>query len=671
MEHTGSTGSELSVLGRTELRIDGRPIDLGTPRQRSIIAALALSAGRPVGFDVLVERVWGATPPATAVGTLQRYVASLRHAIEPDRTTAAPTVLTTVGAAYALHTTVGRRDVALLEDGTAEARRLLACVPDPLRPVAPADRVPAVTAAVALLDGVLDLWRGEPYADLGEHDGQVVAERARLHDLRAGASELRLIALLALGRHRETLGDLETMTSLHPLHERWWALRAVALLRSGRQADALAALSTLRELLGDELGVDPSPPLQALYTDILHQAPSLAWPTGPAPGVSSVAHRAPGPVPATAPPRPRWPLVGRDHEAGALARLVTAAGRGGPGTALITGEAGIGKTRLVQESMLAAHAAAAAVVVGRCTEHAPPLWPFWSVLEGLGAGARELEPLRRRPDDFATWRTVAGALRAATTAGPVLVVIEDVHLADGPTLRLLQHLVEDQDLPGLSVVLTRRTKDGDDHRLTRLAAAVARSSGLRLDLTPLAPPEARALALVVDPALPDPDGVGRRSGGNPFFVVELARTGGRIGGGLADVVRTRLTALEPPAQAALQLAAAIDGQVEPDLLAAFLDTTTEDAELALEPALRAGLVHDRVAGRACYDFEHDVVREVLRSGLPASALTRCRETAARLRRRAASTPDVAVVPDDVGRRPGPWSAVMGRGGHPAPDARAS
>lgn len=321
MEHTDPTSIEISVLGRMEVRLDGRSVDLGTPRQRSIMAALALSKGRPVDFGVIVERVWGASPPTTAVATLQRYVASLRQALSLNAPTGMPSPLVTTGAAYALSAPRGSRDVGRLEDGVAEARRLLAPIPDALRPVAPRGHSRQVASAVDLLDGVLGLWRGEPYADLGEHDSTVVAERARLDDLHAEANELRLIARMALGRHVETLGDLMTMTSRHPLHERWWALRAVALFRSGRQAEALEALGTVRELLADELGVDPSPPLQALYGDILSQAPSLTMSAEAPAGTAVTAPRRVSPRRSAAVRAP-WRLVGRDAAAAVSADLV-------------------------------------------------------------------------------------------------------------------------------------------------------------------------------------------------------------------------------------------------------------------------------------------------------------------------------------------------------------
>lgn len=637
MEHSDAAIAEVSVLGPIQVRMGSRPVDLGTPRQRSIMAALALSRGRPVEFDVIVDRVWGEAAPATAVATLQRYVASLRQALASGRDPQGPSLLVTAGAAYAL-STGDDLDVDRFADGVAEARRLLQDIPDPLRPVVPHGQVERVARAVRQLDEVLLLWRGEPYADLGELGTAVVAERARLHDLHTEAEELRLIALLALGRHVETLGDLLSRTSLQPLHERWWALRAVALVRSGRQAEALEALADVRQTLAEELGVDPSPPLQALYDDILRQAPSLMW--RGARGVEEQESRPrPRPRASRTPAGPLWPLMARDAEAAALAVLLAETGNGAFRSALVTGETGIGKTRLVEEIVQRAQASEVAVAVARCTEHAPALWPFRSAFAALGPDPGvpdDLEALRTRLGDFATWRAVADALCAAAADVPLLLVVEDVQNAHPDTLRLLEHLVADRGLPGVALVLTRRTHEGDDIRHSKLAAAVARSAGLRIDLEPLGPIDARALALAVEPHLPDAADVARRSGGNPFFVTELARARGRVGGGLADVVRTRVASLGDAPATVLGLASTVDGCFDVELLATLLQATAEQAEAALTTVLQAGLLRrgDRASD---YVFVHDVVREVLRSDLPVLTVSRCRALEAGLSRRRAGT----------------------------------
>src|SRR5690606_28517477 len=115
------------------------------------------------------------------------------------------------------------------------------------------------------------------YAELGDGSA-VLAPRARLEDLWRMAVELRAVSQLALGRHDVVRGELDAMSAAHPLHERWWALRAVALARESRQAEALAVLDRLRDNLVDELGVDPSPPVQELRLAILRQEESVTDP---------------------------------------------------------------------------------------------------------------------------------------------------------------------------------------------------------------------------------------------------------------------------------------------------------------------------------------------------------------------------------------------------------
>ncbi|MDO9454664.1 BTAD domain-containing putative transcriptional regulator, partial [Nocardioides sp.] len=268
---------QLDVLGPVRVCRDGREVDLGTPRQRAIVAALALSEGRVLAVDALVGRVWGDRAPATVLGTLQSYVGHLRRALEPDRAPReAATVLVTEHDGYALRIPRAGRDDARLADATGRARDLLRAVPDQLRPRATADVVPLCHEALGLLDGALESWRGTPYADLADDPG-AVAERTRLGDLRTAALELSVVARLAIGRHDEVVPELEAMTRTHPLHERWWTLYAVALSRTGRQADALAALQRLRSVLDDELGVEPSLPVRELQTAILRQDASVSW----------------------------------------------------------------------------------------------------------------------------------------------------------------------------------------------------------------------------------------------------------------------------------------------------------------------------------------------------------------------------------------------------------
>ncbi|GAA5141268.1 hypothetical protein GCM10023340_02690 [Nocardioides marinquilinus] len=624
---------ELDVLGPVRVRRDGLDVDLGTPRQRAIVAALALGEGRVVPVDTVVDRVWGTDPPATVTGTLQSYVGGLRRALEPGRRPReAASVLVTEHGGYALRVPLAGRDDVALAEATARARELLRVVPDPLRPTVDATGAGACREALDLLDAALDRWRGTPYADLADDDA-VTAERSRLADLRTAADELGVVARLALGDHAAVVPRLEAMTRAHPLHERWWALHAVALVRAGRQADALAALQRLRSVLDDELGVEPSAAVRDLQTAILRQDPDVTGgpPTTAPAAVAPSAPVAGAPGPPTrfrvSPPLPQYALAGREPELARLRLVLDAAASGRSGAAWVTGEAGIGKSRLVHELALEAFARGFTVVTGDCGHTgAPELWPWRQVVTSLEQQRGPLpEPVTGLfevglADEFATWEGLASALRTAARRDPLLVVLEDVHDADAPTLRLLQHLVATAAGERLLVVVTRRAGAGDDAVLVPLAAALARRDGVRVDLGGLDEPAASSLVAQATGVPPDSAHVAalrERTAGNPFFLVELARAGD-AGGSLADVVGSRLADLPPPARAVLEAAAIIDVRWDEDLVAFMLDLEPADVAAQVTPAVAAGLVvEDDPAGRV-FRFTHAVVRDVVRDGLPAT-----------------------------------------------------
>ena len=135
----------------------------------------------------------------------------------------------------------------------------------------------APAEAARVLDDALRLWRGPAYA---EYAGEpwADAEVARLSELRAVARERLLEARLQLGDAALLVGELEALVAEDPLREERWRLLVLALYRAQRQADALAALRRARELLAEELGVDPGPALRALEADVLAQSPTLDAP---------------------------------------------------------------------------------------------------------------------------------------------------------------------------------------------------------------------------------------------------------------------------------------------------------------------------------------------------------------------------------------------------------
>jgi DNA-binding SARP family transcriptional activator/serine/threonine protein kinase/WD40 repeat protein len=242
---------ELRVLGPVEVVARGDLVPLGGPKQRTVLAVLVQAVGRRVGVDALIAAVYGDTPPDGARRTVQTYVSNLRHVLGE--------VIRGTGGGYVLEVAPSTIDADRFEAAYRAAVDELAREPD--------------RAADRLRDA-LSSWRGHPYADVDAH-GALDAEIARLQELRLLALERRLEADLALGRHRDLLGELEALTAEHPLRESLRGHQLVALYRSGRQGDALAAMERTRRVLAEELGVDPSPQLRLLERQILVQDPVL------------------------------------------------------------------------------------------------------------------------------------------------------------------------------------------------------------------------------------------------------------------------------------------------------------------------------------------------------------------------------------------------------------
>lgn len=615
---------QLDVLGPVRLRRDDVAVDLGTPRQRAIVAALALEHGRPLSADTLITRVWGDDPPATVTATLQSYIGQLRRALEPDRRPRqSATVLVTEAGGYALRVAPLARDDTALLSAVDRARPLLTVVPDPLRPAAPPAARNQVAQALEVLDAAVSRWRGIPYGELGD-DPDAATERVRLAEHRTAAVELAVVARLALGRHREVAATLEELTRTQPLHERWWALWAVALTRSGRQADALAALQRLRSVLDDELGIEPGAPVRELQTAILRQDPTVGWLERPADGrpaarrfaATESAAEPPAPVPSAVAPA-AWPLAGRTAE---LTRLLAALDRargGRPVAVWVTGEAGIGKTRLVTELIGHARRRGFGVAAADCSRPAAAaLWPWREILAAAGAAWPEAEP-----EPAATVHAVIRALSDAARRQPVLVLLEDVHEADRASLDLLRHLVGSLTDEPLLVVATRRSGTGDDETLTGVAAAIARRDGVRVDLTGLSPAEAQGLIAAAtgsDWPLHRVAELTARCGGNPYFLVETARTGGAVTGSLTDVVAVRLAALPPATRTALAVIAVIGGAADPTVAALTLGVDRVRLAADLAPAVAAGMLVDPGTD-GHVRFAHGVVAEVVLTELGAAA----------------------------------------------------
>lgn len=238
-------------------------MELGGRKQRAVLSALLVRAGRVVSQNQLIEDLWPDDPPARAAATVQVFVSNLRRALEPDRPRGTPaTVLVTAAPGYVLRAGPGAIDahefVRLADDGRT------ALADDD------AER------AAELLARASALWRGPALADVADAPF-AQGEAARLDELRLRSVEDRVDAELALGRHTGVVAELEQHVAGHPLRERARAQLVLALYRSDRQADALAVYATGRRILRDELGLEPGTPLQALHRAVLAHDPGLAW----------------------------------------------------------------------------------------------------------------------------------------------------------------------------------------------------------------------------------------------------------------------------------------------------------------------------------------------------------------------------------------------------------
>lgn len=288
---------EFCLLGPLLVRCDGQAVPVPRGKQRVVLAALLLNAGRTVPADELAETLWGPAPPPSAPATLRNYIKRLRHSLGEagrDRISTQP-------PGYLIRVQDGELDLdrfaALLDGARAAARDA------------------AWDSAAARARAALSLWRGQPLADV---DSETLAAReaGRLAEMRLQALETRIDADLHLGRHGEVIGELGQLAATHPLREHLHAQLMLALYRDGRQAEALAAYRTARQILIDELGTEPGNELHELHQQLLTAAPALAVPAAP-PGAAGNVPTVPRQLPAGA-----GPFTGRPDDLAALTGLL-------------------------------------------------------------------------------------------------------------------------------------------------------------------------------------------------------------------------------------------------------------------------------------------------------------------------------------------------------------
>ncbi|MEU9035980.1 BTAD domain-containing putative transcriptional regulator [Streptomyces sp. NPDC048352] len=681
----------IRVLGSLTAERDGEAVPLGGHRQRSVLALLVSARGRVVSVDRMIEELWQGAAPARAVASLQAYVSNLRRLLEPGRAPRAPArLLVSAPPGYALRLPGDAVDAWRFEGLLGEARERLAAEPGTAR---------------GLLREALALWRGQAYADTADEPWSH-PEIMRLGELRLAARELAVAAALRAPDLAAAVSEAALLTGEEPLREEAWRLHALALWAAGRQADALTTLRRARAALAEEAGLDPGPALVALERAVLAQDDTPLREATAAAGTGTPAARTPvapadGPVPAgeeagvrgeggprtgpaaagsllTGPPNTGGPrtsgpdvggprigtldagtpgtgapdvggpgdgglFVGREAELGQLTRAAHRARAAGPAVALVTGEAGLGKSALLHRLGEGLRAEGWLVAVGRTTdaEGAPPAWAWVEALRTVEAAAPPdpgtaavLAPLLAegvRPDGEdaaagrfrlhrAVWQWLAGAARGR----PVAVVLDDLHWADSETLSLLSGVTE--LAPGTPLLLVAAYRpDEVEGRLGDTLAGLARRSPARVVLRGL--PEEAVAEVVRALGGPDVDpetvaALAERTGGNPFYVRESARLLGGEGTlvalsevpeGVRDVLRRRFGRLPEAVVAVLRLAALAGRESSVEVLVESADADEDAVLAALEAGLLAGLLVEPGPGRV--RFAHALVRDTLLADL--------------------------------------------------------
>jgi DNA-binding SARP family transcriptional activator len=622
-------GVEIRVLGPLEVVEDGRILRPGSRKQVALLALLVLRGNRGASRDLLIEELWHGKPPAAAETTLRSYVSRLRSIVGADR-------LQTRRPGYALVLDPEELDAHRFEQLLGAGRETLASG--------------QATGAVTQFREALALWRGDALHDVRD-EPFAQAEIARLNELRLQALEERIEADLALGRHEAVVPELEKLVGEHSLRERLCRQLMVALYRSGRQAEALATYANARHTLSDELGLEPGHELRALERAILRQDASLEL----LPVADEDSERT---------ELARGTFVGRQREFEELLNGFADVQNGHGRLFLLVGEPGIGKSRLAEELTHHAQARGADILVGRCWEAggAPAYWPWVQALRTcirlrdpselrteLGRGAPELahllpelrelfptlpEPVA--PDSegarFRLFQAVAAFLREASRLRPIVLIVDDLHAADAPSLLLLQFVA--RELADARLLLLGAYRDVDPTVGARLGAAlselVREPVTTRITLSGLAEDDIAAYIEVAAGSTPQTDIVGAihaETEGNPLFMGEVVRLlvaeGAldmashtlRVPDTVRGVIDQRLRRLSDDGRELLVLASVLGREFGIQELARLADVSPAETLAILDETMVERIVGEVPGASDRLRFAHVLIRDTIYDGL--------------------------------------------------------
>ncbi|MEV0315423.1 ATP-binding protein [Nonomuraea fuscirosea] len=652
----GAGSLRLQVLGPLRLWRDGAELDAGPRQQAQLLALLLARVGHPVSTRELIDLIWADDAPVSALNLIQKYVGALRRVLEPGvAARAAGTYLLRRGNAYVFSAGPGTLDLVTFRElldtaGTALARQ-------------------EHDVALDHYVRAIGLWRG-PAGDGLSFGPAAMPILAALDDEFYAACAAAAELAVSSRRPERVIPPLQLAASMAPFHEPVQAALVTALGAAGRQAEALSAFHAVRDRLAEELGIDPGPALRAAHLRVLTQSPASpmtesagsaasapsAGSAASAPSAGSAASAASagsaGSAGGRAPARPAAGLVGRAEELGVLRQAIEAALTGRTGLAVVEGEPGSGKTRLLEEAAAdAADRHGALVAWASCLEGdgTPSMWPWeqalTAVLDSLPALAREKwlagelgRLLEARDDDaapplssgraqFRLFEQVVTFLGQVSAERPTLLVLDDLQWIDATSLQLFHHLAS--RLPAGTAIIgalrDRAPAPGPD--LSRALAAASRLPGhRRIHLGPLRLTDVAELIRRETGHEPGAD-IARtihvRTAGNPFFVRELSRLlsdRGALGDGDAaaragvpstvrDVVRDRLAGLDDDTRDLLTIGALIGRDVDLGLLARAAAIDVADCLERLEPLRALGLLETAPEDPFLWRFAHDLVRE--------------------------------------------------------------
>ena len=641
----------LALLGGLRIHSDGRDLCEQLPgRQgRALVAYLVLHRDRSVSRDELLNVLWPAQLPASPEAALSSVLAKVRRALEPASISGRQALTLELPAGSEI-------DIEIVETRIVLAERALA----------EGDHEIALDAAQTVIDAL-----GQPL--LPDVEGDWIEEwRQRFDDLALRALEIGAKAAVALGGAHLPVAErlAYALVAREPFREAGHALLMEAQAGQGNVAEALRTFEQVRIFLRDELGAAPSPALGTLHARLLRDHA----PAAPEPAPAPARPAAPTELPRVTTQLTGGAFVGRERFTERLRIRWAETCAGQTRLVLLVGDAGVGKSRLAAEFAEEAHAGGGTVLYGRADEEALlPHQPFVESLRHLishgdeqivAAAEQDRDVLCRLLPDLAPpgqtpaeahstdntlryrlFEAVASLLGAASARSPLLLILDDLHWADKPTLLLLRHLLRHPQLESLLVLGTfRHVEVGRDHPLLDLLTDLRRERRYdRLTLGGL--DDVATRMLVADRLGSDvtPRFLRRlheQTEGNAFFIEETIRAlveSGlptdeavtdaaleRIGvpEGVSEIVGRRVSHLSDLAAEALTAASVIGRDFRLGTVAQIVGAPPEEVMLALEESMDAGLVREELERVDVFAFSHALVREVLYGRLSVSRRVR-------------------------------------------------